>query len=69
MGVGVEARAGGADAATGLGACTGVRVAAGLSLTEGLGAGVDLGVLLGKMVVSLRISVPRMGVTSDGTCW
>ena len=46
-------------------ACSRVSVALGGSLTGGLGGGDELGVLLGRTVVSLRISVPRMGVTSD----
>ena len=54
---------------TGSGTCSGVRVASELSLTGGLVGAGDLGTLLGKMVVSLRINVPRMGFTSDNTGW
>jgi len=50
---------------TGSGTCSGVRVASELSLTGGLVGADDLGTLLGKMVVSLRINVPRMCVTSE----
>ena len=51
--------------AWGFGACSRLRVAWGGSLTFGLGGdGDELGLLRGRMVVSLRISVPRMGVTS-----
>ena len=52
---------------TGLGTPSDVRVTKGLSITGGPVDGDDLGTLLGNMVVSLRINVPRMGVTSDGT--
>ena len=63
-----EARVNGdAAVSTGLGACSLVSVVKGLSLTGGLVGGDDLGTLPGKMVVSLRINVPRMRVTSDGT--
>ena len=46
---------------TGLGTCTGV-TSRGLSLTGGLVGADDLGMLLGKIVVSLRNNVPRMCV-------
>ena len=46
----------------GLGACSRATVAGGLSLTGGLGFRNDLG----RMVVSLLMSEPRMSVTSDG---
>ena len=59
--------AGDAGISTGFGACSRVSVARGLSLTGGLLGGDDLGMLLGKMMVSLRINVPRMRVTSDST--
>ena len=55
--------------AGGLATCPRVRVARGLSLTGGLGGGDDLGWLLKKLGLNLRISVPRMGVTSDGMGW
>ena len=42
-----------------------VGTAGGLALADGLGDVEDLGMLL----VSLRISVPRMGATSDGVGW
>jgi len=62
-----EARDGGdAAVATGSGACSRVNVAR-LSLTGGLVGGDDLGTLLGRMVVSLRINVPSIGLTSDST--
>ena len=49
----------------GLGICSRVGVARRLSLTGGLGGGDDLG----KIVASLRISVSRMGITSDAMGW
>ena len=52
--------------AGGSGARSKVTVAWGLSLTGGLGDGDDLWMLLRKMDVSLRFSVPRIGVTSAG---
>lgn len=62
-----EARADGdATVAIGLGTCSEGSVVRGLSLTCELVGGDGLGMLLGKMVVSLRINVPRMRVTSDG---
>jgi hypothetical protein len=46
-----------------------VRVAGGLSLTGGLEDVDGLEGFLGKIVVSLRISVTRIEVTSDGMGW
>ena len=50
----------------GAGAGSWVRVVERLSLTGGLGTCDDFGGVLENDVVSLRINVPRMGVTSDG---
>ena len=58
--------AGDGTVATGSSPCSGVGVAR-LSLTGGVVGGDDLGTLLGKMVVNLRINVPRMGFASDFT--
>jgi hypothetical protein len=64
---GLEALGGGeAAVAGGLGGLSMVRVAVGLSVAWWLGGGDSPGSLLGKMEVSLRISVSRMGVTSNG---
>ena len=60
---------GGAAVAGGLAACSRVSVARGLSLTGGLGGGDDLWMLLKKLGLNLRISVPRMGATSDAMAW
>ena len=60
---------GDAAVSTGLGACSWVSVVRGLSLAGGLVSGDDLGTILGKMVVSLRINVPRMEFTSYSTGW
>ena len=55
--------------APGEGACRTAWAAVELSLAGGLGGGDDLGPVLGEMVVSLRISFPRMGATSGGLGW
>jgi hypothetical protein len=67
LAAGLEALGGGeAAVAGGLGGLSMVRVAVGLSVAWWLGGGDSPGLLLGKMEVSLRISVSRMGVTSSG---
>ena len=52
--------------AGGLGGRSVVRASRRLLLTDGVKGGDVFGSLLGKVAVSLRNNVPRIGVTSDG---
>ena len=67
---GFESRDGGESALVGAGGDPSrVGLARETSLTGGPGGGDDLGLLLEKFGLSLRISVPRMGFTSDAMGW